>query len=296
MKARPQIDVLICSFQRPHLVRTLASIAAQIGHDAALHVILADNDETDCKRAEILRAAADLSLPLTYLHAPARNISIARNAGLAASDADWVAFIDDDETAPAGWLAGLLDAARQSGADAVFGPAVAIYEETAPRWMVGLDLHSNRPVLRRGRVDTGHTCNALLRWRGTPWQRLRFDLARGRSGGEDTAFFFALADLGARFGLADCPVFEPVDPARLSLRWLARRRFRMGQSHGSLAVSAWRRTALFATALAKAAYCLGASLIARHGMARRFWWLRGALHCGVCAGCLSMRQPTLYGG
>jgi hypothetical protein len=44
-------------------------------------------------------AQSDLSLDCLYVHAPARNISIARNACLDAADAPLIAFIDDDETA-----------------------------------------------------------------------------------------------------------------------------------------------------------------------------------------------------
>ncbi|MEL6236292.1 MAG: hypothetical protein AAFR46_17990 [Pseudomonadota bacterium] len=162
--------------------------------------------------------------------------------------------------------------------------------------MVALDLHSNRPVARQGRVETGHTCNALLRWRGTPWQDQRFDLSRGRTGGEDTEFFFRLARRGAVYAPADAAVLEPVAPSRLQMRWLVRRRFRMGQSHASIAYDAPHRAAVFCTALAKAGFCLGAWLIAPSRLRRRFWMLRGVLHCGVCAGCLSLRQPALYGG
>lgn len=291
-----RIDILICTFRRPGIALTLGSVAAQQGHGAEMRVIVADNDETDARRAEIEACAVSLSLPLTYLHAPARNISQARNAALATSDADWVAFIDDDEIAPKSWLAGLREAAAQSGADAVFGPSVAIYDSTAPEWMVALDLHSNRPVSRHGRVETGHTCNALLRWRGTPWQDQRFDPARGRTGGEDTEFFFRLARLGAVYARAEAVVLEPVAPNRLALRWLLRRRFRMGQSHASIAFGLPRRAAVFCTAFAKAGFCLAACLIAPSRLKRRFWMLRGVLHCGVCAGCLSLRQPALYGG
>lgn len=296
--AKTTVQVLICTYRRAHLAQTLASLGAQDLPDGLLlSVVVADNDTTPSAADLIARARGTFPYPLRYLHAPARNISIARNAGLALADADWVAFLDDDETAPPGWIAALLARAHRTGADAVFGPAIAIYPPGAPRWMVALDLHSNRPERRHGRVLTGHTCNALLRWRGTPWQGLRFDPARGRSGGEDTAFFFAAARIGARFEAApDAPVHEDVAPSRLRFGWLVLRRYRMGQSHVSSARGLAGRLGLAAGAAAKAAVCGAAALLTLPVAERRnFWALRGALHLGVIAGCLRLPQPQPYG-
>ena len=65
----------------------------------AARAIVIDNDETPsaCDRVEAI--AQTLSIPVKYVHAPANNISIARNAGLDAATAQWIAFIDDDEEA-----------------------------------------------------------------------------------------------------------------------------------------------------------------------------------------------------
>ncbi|WP_254695225.1 glycosyltransferase family 2 protein [Leisingera sp. NJS201] len=178
-----RVDVTLCTFRRASVHNTLVSLAAQrLPEGVSMRIVVADNDETDSSRTRIAEAAKALQLPLLYVHAPARNISIARNACLEAADADWVAFLDDDERAEPDWLARLLDCACSTPADAVFGPALAEYGPRAPGWMRRQDHHSNRPVLRGGQVETGHTCNALLRWRGASWQAQRFDPGRGKSG------------------------------------------------------------------------------------------------------------------
>ncbi|MEM8848700.1 MAG: glycosyltransferase family 2 protein [Pseudomonadota bacterium] len=293
-----RVAVVMCTFRRPDVGATLQSLRAQIlPDDVALEVIVADNDDMPSGAPAVL--AGQGALRLRYVHAPARNISIARNAGLAAAGrADWIAFIDDDEVAAPDWLAQLLARADETGADAVFGPAIAEYGADAPDWIRTADLHSNRPRRRGGEVLTGHTCNALLRWRGTPWWDHRFDLARGRSGGEDTAFFFDLHRMGARFETCDqAEVREAVPPQRLSLGWLARRRFRSGQSYAASETDAAGRLRLAARAAGKAAICgagAGATVLSKGR--RNFWLLRGALHLGVIAGCLKLRQPELYGG
>ncbi|QHQ36419.1 glycosyltransferase family 2 protein [Algicella marina] len=287
-----RIDICLCTYRRPQLAETLASLAAQtVPEDVCLRLIVADNDTAPSARGLVEGWA--LPFPVLYLHAPAGNISVARNAVLARADGDWLAFIDDDEIAPTGWIAALLAAVRATGTDGVFAAAEALYPAAAPGWMRAGDYHSNRPVRTRGRVATGHTCNALLRWAGTPWAQCRFDTDLGRCGGEDTVFFHEIARLGARFATApDAAVWEPVAPARLSMRWLLTRRYRMGMSHARAAGG----RPVTGAALAKAGFCGAAALVlAWHGARRRYWLLRGALHCGVVAGGFGRTAPRIYG-
>jgi succinoglycan biosynthesis protein ExoM len=293
------LEVLVCTFRRDSLEGTLASVARQeLPQGLRLALIVADNDDTPSARPLVAQAAARLPVPVTYLHAPSRNISLARNACLDAARAPWIAFIDDDETADRGWLAALLARADETGADAVFGPAIAEYDAGAPGWMRRQDHHSNRPVRRGGRVETGHTCNALLRWADTPWQGERFDLARGQSGGEDTEFFFRLRRLGARYEIAEGAVVrEPVAADRLRPGWLLRRKYRMGVSHASAATGLGSRASLGASAAAKAVFCAAGALAGAGSAERRWRWaLRGALHAGVVGGCLALPAPRVYGG
>ncbi len=294
-----RIDVLICTFRRPELAATLASLATQIlPPEIVLAVIVSDNDTVASAKQMVADLAADFPHSLAYIHAPSRNISIARNAGLDRSQAAWVGFIDDDETARPDWIAGLWRTAKDSGADAVFGPAKAVYPPGTPAWMTELDYHSNIPERRGGAVMTGHTCNALLRWHGADWADCRFAIGRGRSGGEDTAFFFDIARRGAKFAEStEAIVHEAVDPARLSLQWLIRRRFRMGQSYASSASGFAARLGLLISAVFKTAICAVATLATLPSASRRnFWLMRGILQAGVVAGCLALPQPQVYGG
>ena len=136
------VDVGVCTFRRPAVAETLASLARQALPDGVrLRVIVADNDETPSAEALVRRTAAEHGLDLAYAHAPARNICIARNACLDAARADWFAFIDDDEIATPGWLAALLAEAERGGWDAVLGPVKAVYGAGAPDWIAGT--HTN---------------------------------------------------------------------------------------------------------------------------------------------------------
>ena len=288
------IDICICTFRRTFLKNTLQSIAGLATSTHTIRVIIADNDQQPSGQALVDEMRADLPFEVTYLHAPAANICIARNACLEHAGADFVAFIDDDETVTPGWLEALVDKAEASQATAVLGPVQAIYRQDAPRWMVEGDFHSTLPVFVGGVIRTGYTCNVLIRWR-PPYKALRFDLGLGQSGGEDTAFFYQLTALGGTIAFAPAAIVEePVPADRASMQWLVRRRLRFGQTHGML--QAGSRARSLAVVCAKIGYC-GAltALTSFSPVLRRRNWLRAVLHLGVAGGILGVRQASHYG-
>lgn len=294
-----KIDIVMCTFRRPQVADAIAAIGRlHVPANSDLRLVIADNDDTDSARQIVARAAAQLPFPCHYIHAPARNISVARNACLAAASeghADWIASLDDDEIVDPEWLVEMLAAA--AGHDGCFGKVIALYPEDAPRWLSELDFHSTHPERSPAPLRTGSSGNVALRWHGMPWQDQRFDLHRGTSGGEDTEFFLRLNRMGLRFAAAPRAIMtEAVPPARQTLDWLGQRRFRMGQTHVVTATTRAQRLRLFALASAKAGYCgLRQALAGRDETRRIFWYLRGQLHRGVIAGLRDGSQAQLYG-
>jgi succinoglycan biosynthesis protein ExoM len=300
-RAGEAVDVCVCTYRRDSLELTLASVAAQTGlGDDRVRVIVADNDETPAAQADILRTAEVLGLDLTYIHAPARNISVARNACLDGARAPYLAFIDDDEVAGPVWLASLLTEARRGDWDAVLGPVQAIYSAEAPAWMRQGDFHSTRPVARGGAIETGYAGNTLLRRDFIEQADLRFDLRFGRTGGEDDDFFDRLRGAGGGIGFApDAWVEEPVSDGRATLNWLLARTFRAGQTHGTRLVrrgpGGANRIKQAAIAAAKAAACGSAALATSVNPATRNRYItRGALHLGVLARVAGFNEIQLY--
>lgn len=300
-----RIDICVCTFRRPSLALTLRSIAAQVLPERIpLRVIVADNDDTPSARALTEEICAEWDVAFLYLHAPARNISIARNMCISRADAPLIAFIDDDEIADPGWLAALVATLDASGADIVFGPVVAVYDAGAPAWLRQADLHSIKPVIgAEGIIKTGYTSNVLLK------QAIllvapppRFAEALGRSGGEDTVFFHDLYESGARLAFSpDARVTESVPTERGRMSWLVRRAFRMGQTHGRILNKAiisgkfGARLRAILLAAAKSLLCLGGAVLplGLHGGWRRQCF-RAAMHAGVVAKLSGIRDVTLY--
>jgi succinoglycan biosynthesis protein ExoM len=164
-------------------------------------------------------------------------------------------------------------------------------------WMREGDFHSTLPTYVNGVIQTGYTCNVLMR-RRQPFSSLRFDLSLGRSGGEDTDYFYRLYDLGGRIAFApDAIVYEPVPAERCRLAWLMRRRLRSGQTYGQRLVSTSRDgLGALALACAKVSYCMAVAGLNVFSQVRsRRYLLRGALHVGVVGGLLRAKQPNLYG-
>ncbi len=292
-----EVDVCVCTFRRPSVARLLASLAKQdLGGDLTVRIIVADNDDTPSARQTVEAALEANGLRGVYLHAPARNISVTRNACLQAAEAPLIAFIDDDEIARPGWLAELVAAMDTKGADVVFGKVNASYSADAPRWMPAADLHSIPAPFRNGVIDGGYTCNVLMRRKAVG--ALRFDTAFGRSGGEDTTFFAAMRGMGATMSYAaDAVVDEPVTSSRSSLAWLTQRAYRSGQIYGLLRLGKGEsRGKIAAVSLAKVMWC---GLVAGVTIWSPSRWrkavVRAHLHAGVIGSALGRAPLELYG-
>lgn len=291
------VDVCVCTFRRPAVAGLLASLAKQGGGTPLrIRVIVADNDDTPSARETVEAAFAANGLNGVYLHAPARNISIARNACLQAVKAPLIAFIDDDEIARPGWLAGLVAAMEAARSDVVFGKVNAAYAADAPRWMRTADLHSTPAPFRNGVIDGGYTCNVLMRREAVG--ALRFDPKFGRSGGEDTTFFAAMRAMGATMSYAaDAVVDEPVTKSRSSLAWLTQRAYRSGQTYGLLRLGKGEsRRKVAVVSLAKIMVCLATVGLTIWSPARwRKSAVRAYLHAGVLGAAMGRAPLELYG-
>lgn len=291
------VDVCICTFRRPSLWDTLQSLASQaLPVGVVLRIIIADNDSTPSAYPIVLRGRTELGLRCEYRHAPAQNISIARNACLDAATAPFIAFLDDDEVADPSWLADLLAALQSSEGDIVFGLVKARYGTSLPGWVRRADLHSTHPVIGAdGRIETGYTGNVMMRQAVIGPHR--FDPVLGRSGGEDTQFFATLCAMGVRLDYAPSAlVYEDVSAARARLRWLLMRAFRAGQVHGRIQAARTARTmAPAAVAASKALYCaVGAAVRLASPVGWRRYLVRATLHAGVVARLLGIRELRLY--
>lgn len=291
------ISICICTYRRSSLSATLASVATQaLPAGVATQVIVADNDQDALRQAAILAEAEHLGLDLAYIHAPSRNISIARNACLHAATTDWIAFIDDDEEAAPDWIANLL--AARDGAEIIFGLVRARYlVGTCPTWIEEGDFHSTK-LQGNDAAWNGYTGNVLLKRLFLIEHNLQFKLSLGQVGGEDTMLFYQCHQAGARFAYApQAVVYEDTPASRATLSWLLKRRYRSGQVHFMILQHQKRsRGVSFGLAFAKSVYCLAnAGIRLLSPVKRTEYLLRGAMHIGVAAAALGASPYLEYG-
>lgn len=293
------IDICICTFRRAHIIDTIKSLVnLDINPDWTIRIIVVDNDNTPSAEEMVRNIAPQIQFPIIYIHAPAGNISIARNACLDAATADYIAFIDDDEIVSSQWLRRLWETAKDQSASAVLGPVDAVYADDAPAWMKRGRFHDTRPVWVNGEIITGYTCNLLLRRTVIKQNKLRFSESLGKSGGEDTEFLSSLYRAGEKIAYTpDAMITEPVPQGRASASWLIKRRFRSGQTHALLLIQ--KKKCKFkssAIALTKAAFCFGVGVLFFWDKTKMYQWvLRGTLHIGVVAKLLGKKDLVQYG-
>ncbi|MEL6100358.1 MAG: glycosyltransferase [Pseudomonadota bacterium] len=294
------VTIGICTFRRQSVADTLAGLSRQeLPYGITLRVVVADNDVEPTSRDLVERVATCHQLDLTYVHAPAGNISIARNACIDTAQSGLLLFIDDDEVPEPGWIVGLLNAHEATGADVIFGPSKAVYPQGSPDWMRENSFHSNIPVTRKGIVETGYSSNVLINLDDPRVAENRFDLAFGKTGGEDVDFFFRLYRAGVQMDIAPAAIVrEPVDPKRMSLPWLVRRVYSVGKVYGHCASSGHplTRTHKLVSSSAKAVYCGARAAISAYSAKRSsYWFLRGVFHAGVCSGAVTRPTREAYG-
>lgn len=246
-RAGPAVTVIIPTLRRPAgLAKAVESLFAQkdLG-SRSFHILVVDNDP-DGAAAGICRelaVAAPSHIHLRYVAEPEPGVANARNAGLAAAETRLIAFLDDDQSAAPGWLAGLLAFHTRCPAAVTFGPV----ETALPP---GSGVHSayfNAFFARTagatsGHIDTWYGCgNSLFDLDFCPLERPVFDTKTNETGGEDDMAFSAIHEAGGRFAwCAEAPVTEHVTAARARLGYTLRRAYAYGQGPSTLA---WRRRA-----------------------------------------------------
>ena len=237
------VAVIVPTLRRPEsLERALRSLFAQTGvADRVSALVVVDNDPVGSAATTVESLQTSSPWPLTYVHAPRPGVATARNAGLAATNAPLIAFLDDDEAASHGWLAALLKAQAETGADVVFGPITGRAPDAAAWLKPYLERFFGREGPERtGLIETPFGCGNSLMVRAIALPGpAPFDAGTDQAGGEDDALFAALASRGGRFGwAADARVEEFAPAHRATLNYALARAFAYGQGPSQTAAAA----------------------------------------------------------
>lgn len=233
------VAVLIPTLRRPEsLTRALRSLFGQTA--VMREIVIVDNDPQGTADPVVEALRAEAPCPLVLVHAPTPGVATARNAGLAATDAPLIAFLDDDEAASPGWLAALMAVQAATGADVVFSPIRGRVPESVGWTRDYLERFFGREgPADSGLIDRAYGCGASLMVRATALPGpAPFDTRADQAGGEDDALFAALAARGGRFAWAAEAWVEEFAPAhRATLRYALARAFAYGQGPSQTAAA-----------------------------------------------------------
>lgn len=223
-----RIAICVATRNRPaELARLLASLSSlRVPAGVGARVLVVENDAPND------RPLPPCALPAERVFEPRVGIPQARNRALeaAAPHADFLYFVDDDETVEPDVLERLLAAARSAGGEAaVTGPALPAFPPDAPAWAARSGAFDPPRHPHGSARAYAFTNNTLFPARWVRDGAARFDESMRFTGGSDRAFFAALAARGHRIVWADDAVTHEWYPrARLSFRWLFERSLRIG--------------------------------------------------------------------
>jgi glycosyltransferase involved in cell wall biosynthesis len=216
------VAICVATFGRPDLLRPcLTSIIESVVCVTRYRVtiIVVDNHESVAVEPLLRDLSGVHDLELVLCHEPRPGIPFARNKALVealARDADFIAFIDDDEVADCEWFDQIMTTVDQDGVDVVSGVVFLKGDRLIPKY-----------PKRSAERDRAETDNVVFRsWLA---RALRFDESFAYCGGSDNLFFRQAYELGARIRTCESAIVtESLPPARRSWIWRVKRQWRYG--------------------------------------------------------------------
>lgn len=242
-----RLDLLIPTFERPELLRaTLASIArASRPRSMEVSVTVINNAFEPIVLEPGFFAGP---YPLRVLHERRRGKSAALNTGIAASTADYIGLIDDDEEIAADWLLVVEQALETRQFDFIGGRTTLMPSAPSPRWVppgypavLGSSDSGPDPIPYglgfEGMLDGGNAVisRAMLQRVGPYSTSLGPRMDRRLCSCEDEDMYLRLIDAGARGQyLPQLTVHHHVHPERLRKSYFRSWSFWNGASKGVL--------------------------------------------------------------
>lgn len=132
-----RISVIVCTYNRcESLNDTLRELLAmEVPREVMWDIIVVDNNSSDNTRAVVESFIATSPVSVRYLHEPRQGLSHARNTGIEATDATYIAFTDDDVLVDRQWLGRIVGTFETSGADCVGGKILPYWLGERPSWL-----------------------------------------------------------------------------------------------------------------------------------------------------------------
>ena len=232
-----KVSICAATYKRPDVLQKLLESLSRITFTRiptpVIEIIIVDNDSTGSAEATVEAMKSSFQLPLKYFVESNQGVTYARNRCVseACKDSDFIAMLDDDETATPEWLEELLINQQKFDAAIVAGPVIPVYreEQHVPDWIKAGDFHSYERHETGERMETAFTGNVMFSTKilqALKKDETLFDHRFAQNGAEDAYLFSCLHKQGYKIVWADeAVIYEPVADQRLSLDWILKRGF-----------------------------------------------------------------------
>ena len=261
-----RLSLVIATYNRAEqLMITLDTVAAQQCSCGEWECVVVDNNSSDNTRERIERFTAEHpELNLRYIFEQKQGLSHARNAGIAASVGDIIAFIDDDERIVEEFVEAYITLFDSyPDAMAAGGKIIADYPTGRPRWM------SHYPELPIANpMDFGEEVKPFPKSRipggGNMAMRRRvfetigvFDTSLGRTGkkligGEESDLFERMAKFSMKcYYVPRAVMYHIIPEEKLTAEYFERLTYNIGISQHVRATLHGRRMSLYLSEIAK---------------------------------------------
>ena len=131
--------VIVVTHNRAELLRDTLAALSRISYPGSWEVLVVDNNSNDSTREIVRRAGRELPVRLRYMFVPTPGKYFALNAGIAATDARFIAATDDDAYPDPDWLVQAYEGFATFSCDFVGGPVYPVWAQSPPAWIDAKD-------------------------------------------------------------------------------------------------------------------------------------------------------------
>ncbi len=226
---KKRIAIGICTYKRNALLENALNHITKLvsPQNVILEVIISDNNPDKIAESVFFQLASSYPFKLHYLHEAKKGIAAARNRVLNGAiniNANYVAFLDDDEFPSENWIVELYQTMLDFKADGATGATVP-FVEGAEISMPSYLKHRKNGSIRKVCITNNVLFNLDIVTKSNIW----FDDSFGSMTGEDIDFFYRATQNGYKFVWNNkVTMFDIIQEERLTLEWKMRRIFNDG--------------------------------------------------------------------
>jgi glycosyltransferase involved in cell wall biosynthesis len=135
----PAVTIVLSTHNRSKLLGPAIDSLLEQADAPPYDIVIVDNNSSDETRAIVASRIASGRNPLRYVFEARQGLAYGRNAGIAAAQADLIAFTDDDVRVSEGWVGAIRRAFdAHPDVDCLGGRTLPVWPSTPPHWLTPL--------------------------------------------------------------------------------------------------------------------------------------------------------------